>query len=87
MLNMQVKKKKTQRYNYLRTPINNNNFVFSQLSAYVKRGCSSAKILIELYSEPSNYIITRTFTLDNKNQWSINGENTSLKQVTYLYIL
>ncbi|XP_046661520.1 structural maintenance of chromosomes protein 5 isoform X2 [Homalodisca vitripennis] len=55
-----------------------------QLSAYVRRGCQTAKIQVELYSEPRNYIICRIFTVDNRNNWWINGEHVSLKQVETL---
>ncbi|XP_054278612.1 structural maintenance of chromosomes protein 5-like [Macrosteles quadrilineatus] len=52
-----------------------------QLSAYVRRGCQKAKIEIELYSEPSNYVIGREFNIDNKTTWFINGQIVPFKEV------
>ncbi|RVE43678.1 hypothetical protein evm_011677 [Chilo suppressalis] len=57
-----------------------------KISDYVRSGCQSATIEIELYQQPGerNIIITRTFNLKDASTWSIDHKAVREKQVLEL---
>ncbi|CAH0403320.1 unnamed protein product [Chilo suppressalis] len=57
-----------------------------KISDYVRSGCQSATIEIELYQQPGerNVIITRTFNLKDASTWSIDHKAVREKQVLEL---
>lgn len=60
--------------------------VEKKLPDYIRRGCESATIEIELYRQrgQNNVIITRTFNKSSFSQWYINRESVSWRRVQEL---
>ncbi|XP_024935693.1 structural maintenance of chromosomes protein 5 [Cephus cinctus] len=51
---------------------------------YVKAGCSSSKIQIELKDTNGSIVITREFDISNNTTWQINGKRAATKDILQL---